>query len=372
MEGRRIEVANVTKRFGAFTAVSEVSLRVDPGEVVCLLGPSGCGKSTLMRMVAGLEEPSGGTIRLGGENVTFQSPERRRVGMVFQNPVVYPKMTVLENVLLPIKPGWFGRTERNRARDMARRAIQLVGLAEYEGRRVEDVGTTVQQRTSVAREIARETGVLVFDEPLTNVGVNERAEFEQSIRRLVKDSGQAAIYVTHDQTEAMTLGDRIAVMSEGKIVQDATPDEVYSTPATDFVAWFIGNPGMNVFNLLRGDRSASGQGGADHRLGSVVGLPAFMENAQVPRLAVSAGFRAEDVEVRSQPAQGFTDAKVSRSAVTVGGRRLLTLNAEGLMFKAKCPCNIGGTLSDNVWIRVPPQFISFFGKDGQRLDLGVN
>lgn len=355
-----IEVSDVTKRFGDFTAVADVELRVDSGEVVCLLGPSGCGKSTLMRIVAGLEEPTSGTVRLGGEDVTFKAPERRQVGMVFQNPVVYPKMTVLENVMLPIRPGWFRAAQSRQARETALRAIELVGLADFAHRRVEEVGTTVQQRTSVAREIARETGVLVFDEPLTNVGVNERAEFEQSIRQLVKESRTAAIYVTHDQTEAMTLGDRIAVMSEGRIIQDASPDTVYSEPATNFVAWFIGNPGMNMLDIAAPGANGSKAAGAAH-------LPELLHGFDFPAQAVSVGFRAEDVEIRDQPGPGFAGVQVMRSAVTVGGQRLLTLSAGEFTFKVKAHRDVVRRLDKEAWVRVDPTVVSYFGAGGVRL-----
>ncbi|MEX2536424.1 MAG: ABC transporter ATP-binding protein [Trueperaceae bacterium] len=233
----------VSKKFGSFTAVNDVSFDIPEGAFVCLLGPSGCGKTTTLRMIAGLENPTSGTIRMGGRDVTREAPRQRDVGMVFQDYALYPHMTLSENIAYPLKVRGQDKASRSeRAKEVAER-LQIGHLLE---RRPAEISGGQQQRSSVARALVHTPQVFLFDEPLSNLDAKLRLEARSFIKHLQKEVGVTAIYVTHDQSEAMALADTIAVMDKGEIVQMGPPLEVYRQPATTFVANFLGSPPMNL------------------------------------------------------------------------------------------------------------------------------
>ena len=233
----------VTKAFGPVTAVDDVSFEIEEGEIVCLLGPSGCGKTTTLRLIAGLEQPTGGTIHIGERDVTMVSPKGRDVGMVFQDYALYPHMTISDNISYPLKVRGVSKEERAaRAAEVAT-SLQIGNLLE---RRPAQISGGQQQRTSVARAVVHKPQVFLFDEPLSNLDAKLRLEARGFLKHLQQRLGVTAVYVTHDQAEAMALADRIAVMDGGRIVQMAPPLEVYHRPATTFVANFLGSPPMNL------------------------------------------------------------------------------------------------------------------------------
>ena len=231
---------------GQTPAVDDFSLEVNPGEFLVLVGPSGCGKSTTLRMVAGLELPTDGVIRIGARDVTRLPPKDRDIAMVFQNYALYPHMTVRENMAFALKLRHVPKDEIARRVDAA---AETLGLKPYLERLPKALSGGQRQRVAVGRAIVREPAVFLFDEPLSNLDAKMRVEMRAEIVRLHHALGATMIYVTHDQTEAMTMGDRIVVMNGGKIRQAATPDEVYNRPADRFVASFIGTPPMNFFPL---------------------------------------------------------------------------------------------------------------------------
>ena len=238
---------------GGTPAVDDFSLEVAPGEFLVLVGPSGCGKSTTLRMVAGLELPSSGRIFIGGREVTRLPPKDRDIAMVFQNYALYPHMTVRENMSFALKLRHFDKAEIRRRVDAAAEAL---GLVPYLDRLPKALSGGQRQRVAVGRAIVREPAVFLFDEPLSNLDAKMRVEMRAEIVRLHHRLGTTMIYVTHDQTEAMTMGERIVVMNGGRIQQASPPMEVYDHPANPFVASFIGTPPMNllppgVFDLGR-------------------------------------------------------------------------------------------------------------------------
>jgi ABC-type sugar transport system ATPase subunit len=236
-------VAKVYSR-GDAPAVSDFSLDVMDGEFLVLVGPSGCGKSTSLRMVAGLETPTSGRIYIGGRDVTDLPPKDRDIAMVFQNYALYPHMTVEENLSFGLKLRHLPKAE------IARRvasAAETLGLSQYMKRLPKALSGGQRQRVALGRAIVREPAVFLFDEPLSNLDAKMRVEMRAEIIRLHNRLGATMIYVTHDQTEAMTMGGRIVVMSAGRIQQVAPPLEVYGRPANQFVASFIGTPPMNLF-----------------------------------------------------------------------------------------------------------------------------
>ncbi|MCQ2368465.1 MAG: ABC transporter ATP-binding protein [Kiritimatiellae bacterium] len=225
-------------------AVDDFDLTVKDGEFLILVGPSGCGKSTSLRMVAGLETPTSGRILIGGKDVTNLPPKDRDIAMVFQNYALYPHMTVEENMAFALKLRGFKKEEIRRRVDNAAEAL---GLKEYLKRLPKALSGGQRQRVALGRAIVRDPAVFLFDEPLSNLDAKMRVEMRSEIIRLHQKLGATMIYVTHDQTEAMTMGERIVVMSEGKIQQVAPPMELYDNPKNPFVASFIGTPPMNLF-----------------------------------------------------------------------------------------------------------------------------
>ena len=238
-----VEFRTVTKSFGDFKAVSDVSFDIKDGEFVCLLGPSGCGKTTSLRMMAGLETPSAGQILIGGEEVTHLHPKDRNIAMVFQDYALYPHMNLADNIAYPLKVRGEAVSKRHaRAKDVA----DVLKIGQLLDRLPSQISGGQQQRTSLARALVYPAQVYLFDEPLSNLDAKLRLEARGFLNHLQRDMGMTAVYVTHDQAEAMALATRIAVMDQGRIVQFASPIEIYRRPATTFVANFVGNPPMNL------------------------------------------------------------------------------------------------------------------------------
>ena len=236
-----IEFVDVVKRYGTATAVDRISFAIRKGELVTFLGPSGCGKTTSLRLIAGLELPTSGQVRIAGRDVSRDPASERNVGMVFQSYALFPHMTVAENVA-------YGPTIRGvakaEARDRAREILAQVGLAGLEARLPSELSGGQQQRVAVARAIVQQPDVLLFDEPLSNVDAKLRRRVRAEIRDLQQRFGITAVYVTHDQEEALAVSDRIVVMKMGQIAQIGTPSELYEQPASSFVADFIGDANL--------------------------------------------------------------------------------------------------------------------------------
>jgi len=240
-----VEINDVVKRYGAFEVVHGINLSIQPKEFVVLVGPSGCGKSTTLRMVAGLEDISGGTVSIGGREVNKVAPKDRDVAMVFQNYALYPHLDVGENIA-------FGLRVRREKKDVVNKAVaeaaQILGLTEYLRRKPADLSGGQRQRVAMGRAIVRKPKVFLFDEPLSNLDAKLRTHMRAEIKLLHRRMEATSIYVTHDQVEAMTLADRIVIMNNGHIEQVGSPMEVFLEPANTFVASFIGSPPMNLID----------------------------------------------------------------------------------------------------------------------------
>ncbi len=239
-----LEFRGVVKRFGATNAVDGVSFSISPGEVFTLLGPSGCGKTTTLRLVAGLEEPDGGEILIAGKTVAaparglFAAPEKRQLGMVFQSYAIWPHLSVFENVAFPLR---VRREDNEGVQKRVLQVLEVVGLGGLAERGATQLSGGQQQRVALARALVYEPAILLLDEPLSNLDAKLREQMRVEIRALQRKLNLTVLYVTHDQAEAMTLSDRIAVVNRGRFEQVGAPEEVYEKPATPFVAEFLGH-----------------------------------------------------------------------------------------------------------------------------------
>ena len=237
-----VRLEHLTKHWGKVVAVDDLNLEIRSGEFVALLGPSGCGKTTTLLMIAGIYKPTSGYIRFDGRVVNKVPPKDRNVGMVFQSYALYPHMTVYENLTFPLK---LKKVPEEEQRRKARRIAEMMGIGHLLDRYPAQLSGGQQQRVALGRALIKEPALLLFDEPLSNLDARLRLTMRAEIKRLQMELGITSIYVTHDQVEAMTLADRIAVMREGRLQAFATPEELYERPRTLFVAGFIGNPPMN-------------------------------------------------------------------------------------------------------------------------------
>jgi len=238
-----VETRDVRKHFGDVHAVDGVDLATKEGEFLVLLGPSGCGKTTLLRMIAGLEDPTGGEILIGGQVVNDLPPRARKIAMVFQSYALYPHMTVFKNIAFPLRAQGMPRAEIPHKVEWA---AGLFGIEKLLHRKPRELSGGERQRVALARAVVREPAVFLLDEPLSNLDAKLRASARDELQQFQRRIGTTTIYVTHDQVEAMGLGDRIAVMQGGKVRQIGTPQEVYDEPADTFVAGFLGSPPMNM------------------------------------------------------------------------------------------------------------------------------
>jgi multiple sugar transport system ATP-binding protein len=306
-----ISVAGVAKSYGAFTALHAIDLTVADQEFLVLLGASGCGKTTLLRIVAGLDDPSRGIVRIGGQEVTSLPPRQRGIAMVFQNYAVFPHLTVFENIAFGLRMKKMPQADVERK---VTRAAEMMHIEHLLKRYSGQLSGGQRQRVAVARALAMEPAVLLMDEPLSNLDALLRLEMRAELKSVLQDSKTTTIYVTHDQVEAMSLADRIAVMHGGHIVQCARPIDVYRDPATRFVGSFIGNPPMN---FLPARKLAEGWQVA----GQVFDGPAAP--------AVEFAIRPEDLALAETGMAGLV-----KVIEPLGAHQLVTLQVEGAQFRA--------------------------------------
>ena len=273
----RVTLQGISKSYGSVTVLKPIDLDIADGEFLVLLGPSGCGKSTTMRMIAGLEAITDGKLLFDGRDVTGAHPRDRNVAMVFQNYALYPHMTVADNIGYPLKVAKVAKAERQAQIEAA---AKTVDLTPYLARFPRDLSGGQRQRVALARALVRSPGVFLLDEPLSNLDAKLRVAMRAEIKHLQRNLGVTMIYVTHDQIEAMTLADRVVLLSDGAIQQVGTPDEIYDDPANLFVAGFIGSPPMNFLAGQAKDGRFTAPGVTD--------LPCTGNGA------LTLGFRAED------------------------------------------------------------------------------
>lgn len=299
-----IHLTKITKSYGLQTALSDISLEIRDGELMVLVGPSGCGKSTLLRSIAGLEDVTAGDILIDEQRINDLAPHKRNVAMVFQSYALYPNLSVFENIAFPL------RATRNSAAEVKRRVeeiAQSLGLSEYLKRRPRELSGGQRQRVAIARAIIRSPKAFLMDEPLSNLDAKLRVRMRAEIMRLQRKLGTTTVFVTHDQVEAMTMGDRITVLNQGTIQQVGTPSEIYHRPANTFVASFIGAPAMNLATCVLHFHSQSGPapqsmataGPIQWHPGQLV-LPTELELDLEDGCEVVVGIRPEDLRLAEE------------------------------------------------------------------------
>ncbi|HEX5500698.1 MAG TPA: ABC transporter ATP-binding protein [Thermomicrobiales bacterium] len=359
-----IRVEGLLKTFGSLRAVDDITFSFPDSQVTCLLGPSGCGKTTLMRIIAGLEAPTAGDVYFGDRRMTDLPPRKREIGMVFQYPVVYKGISVRRNIELPLQSMKLSGAERRQRVDDV---IDLLGLGPTADLDVSRLDNGTRQKVAVAREVARQPRIILFDEPITNVDATSKLQLKRAFKELTRRLRQTIVYVTHDQTEAMTLADQIALMRDGQIVQCDEPRALYDHPADRFGGWFLGNPGMVFF-----ETTAAGRDGV-----AVLDSPALAAPLALPAVAVGApvayGIRPEHVQVRATAAPGFVAATLDRKSIQIGGQYLLQLAIPGLgeqSVKAKVAPERGGSLAagEVVWAGLPLDRVTVFDAAGARIE----
>lgn len=290
-----IKLNNLTKRWGDFVGADIQSLHIADKEFLVLLGPSGCGKTTTMRMIAGLEEPTGGEIWIGDRMVNDDLPKDRDVAMVFQNYGLYPHMTIFDNIAYPLKVRGVDKSE---IRPRVEKAAEQVELTQFLKRKPKALSGGQRQRVALARAIVRTPKVFLMDEPLSNLDAKLRVTMRAELKHLSRELQITTVYVTHDQIEAMTLADRVAVMKNGIIQQLGTPNEIYNDPANMFVAGFIGAPAMNLIN-----------GSVQDGMFVTTGGTRLVKLNTPDRENAVLGVRADDIQVHEK-GQGDIDVKI--------------------------------------------------------------
>lgn len=353
-----IELQRLRKTYGRVVAIKDLSLPIHDGEFLVLLGPSGCGKTTTLRAIAGLEILDRGRILIGGKDVTHLPPGKRGIAMVFQSYAVFPHMRVYDNIVFGLRMRGVPEDDQRQRAQQAAELLEIAGLLD---RYPAQLSGGQRQRVAVARAIVMQPDVLLMDEPLSNLDALLRLHMRAELKRLHRELGSTTAYVTHDQVEALSLGDRIAVMKDGEIVQVGTPTEVYDTPANRFVGSFIGTPPMN---FLPGTiRTADGR--VDVIAGGVaIPLPQDLRFVLARRSGanVIVGIRPEHIEVAMSSAEGAIPASIV-VLEPVGSHQLMTVRAGKELLKVTVAADADAQPGQPVWLRPNPARIRLMDAD---------
>jgi len=352
----QVKLSAVRKAYGPVVAVHGVDLVIEDGELVVFLGPSGCGKSTTLRMIAGLETITSGTLHIGDRDVTSLEPKDRNIAMVFQNYALYPHKTIRENLAFGLRMHKMDRAEIDKR---VKEASSVLGLDELLARKPRQLSGGQMQRVALGRALVREPEVFLLDEPLSNLDAKLRVKMREEIARLQKQVGTSMVYVTHDQVEAMTLADRIVIMKDGHVQQVGAPLEVYDRPANLFVAGFIGSPEMNLVEgrIMQG-RFQSGDFSIDLPQGMSV-----QENS-----TISLGIRPEHIEIDEVASDVAFTADVIEQ---LGAQTLCAGDAQGVRLRVMTTRRDDVRRGSGFSLRFPANRLHFFNSQtGERITTG--
>ncbi|SDH94824.1 multiple sugar transport system ATP-binding protein [Alteribacillus persepolensis] len=358
----QVRYENINKKFGNVHVLKNLHLTVNDGEFLVLLGPSGCGKSTALRMLAGLENPTSGEIYIGGQPVTDMDPKDRDISMVFQSYALYPHMSVFENITYPLKIRKVPKAERKKKADDIAEILEIGDLLK---RKPKELSGGQRQRVALGRSLIRQPNVFLMDEPLSNLDAKLRVHMRGEIKRLHSELGITSVYVTHDQTEAMTMADRIAIMEGGHLQQLASPDEIYHQPANRYVGGFIGSPAMNSVKGRLNVKTASLDFGT-------FTIPIDQEWQEILEKRLSGqdiylGIRPENVRVATKPAENSIKGEVY--VVEPLGKEVITIiRAGGHTIVAIVEPDLPLKMNQKVWLTFDEQKLHMFdGKTEEKV-----
>ena len=351
----RVVMENLTKKFGQFTAVKDFTLTLEHGELVCLLGPSGCGKSTVLNMLAGIQPVTSGRILFDEEDVTDLPPEQRGIGLVFQNYALYPHMTVMQNITFPLEIQNIPKDEREERAQAIAKLVHMDGML---GRKPKQLSGGQQQRVAIARALVKNPRLLLLDEPLSNLDARLRLEMREEIRRIQQETDVTTVFVTHDQEEAMSISDHIALMSAGVLQQHAPPQELYLEPRNQFVADFLGNPPINNFPGIWRDGHFEASPDARVRLEGFDAVP--------DGTAVNLAIRAESFVLADVAAPEHMTCTVD-SVYQMGKEEMALLTFAGIPFRAYMSADYGLKKGDTVHLALKNRGVFLFDREtGER------
>ncbi|GAW92366.1 ABC transporter ATP-binding protein [Calderihabitans maritimus] len=359
----RVQLVDVTKKFGGFIAVDNLNMTIEDGEFVALLGPSGCGKTTTLLILAGIYRPSSGHVIFDNRIVNDVLPKDRNLGMCFQSYALYPHMTVFENIAFPLK---LRKIPRGEIVKKVRRAAEVVEIQHLLDRKPAQLSGGQQQRVSLARALVKEPGLMLLDEPLSNLDARLRITMRAEIKRLQKNLGITMVFVTHDQTEAMSMADRIAIMDQGRLQDYSTPEELYNRPKNLFIANFIGNPPMNFVNV-----TCVQEGGSMHLRGPGINLelPDYLVERIGRRIRtqdVVLGVRPEDITLSGR-AENCIQGEIYLTE-PLGRDMLVDVRFGNERFKVLAPQKFRGQIGEPVNMYLKLDKIHLFDKkDGFNL-----
>ena len=338
-----VKLENVSKSWGDFKAVDDFNLTIEDEEFLVLLGPSGCGKTTTMRMIAGLEELSSGTIKIDDIIVNDLEPKDRDVSMVFQSYGLYPNMSVYENIRFPLK---IRKIKKSLHEKLVMRAVKMVELEKFLKRKPAELSGGQKQRVALARALVRNPNIFLMDEPLSNLDAKLRVSTRAQIKHLQNKLKITTIYVTHDQVEAMTLADRVVVMNNGKIQQIGSPKEIYNRPFNTFVASFIGSPPMNLIPISIRNKTSISQ-------------DLKFSNINIKDGKYTLGFRAEDASIENKG--NFTGPIYSIELL--GDSTIVTLKIKNNLLHIKTSNNFSSKIGEIVSVKIPNNLCHFFDSE---------
>jgi multiple sugar transport system ATP-binding protein len=347
-----VRFSGVSKTYdNSVLALARFDLEVRDGEFLVLVGPSGCGKSTTLRVLAGLEVPTTGELFIGDRNVTSMKPQERDIAMVFQNYALYPHMSVFDNMAFSLK---MKKMESSMIRRNVMDAAEILGISQYMDRKPRELSGGQRQRVALGRAIVRHPSVFLFDEPLSNLDAKLRVQMRNELSQLHTKLGSTMIYVTHDQAEAMTLGDRIVVLKDGYIQQTDTPLELYDHPDNSFVAGFIGSPSMNFLEVeLKDGTLAAGSFSIDDT-----------PFGRIPNGEYLFGIRPEDI----QPAEGSPLNGVVEVVETLGNENIIYMRFAGTQFAVRCGPRVQSSPGERFHFHMDLHRSHLFNEDGIRIE----
>jgi multiple sugar transport system ATP-binding protein len=354
-----VKIENLTKRFGKLDAVKDLDLEVTDGTLACLLGPSGCGKTTTLRMIAGLEKPDGGKIWIGDKVVNDLTPVQREIAMVFQFYAIYPGMTVRDNLAFPLKQK---KMQRDEIDSKVKKTAEMLRIGHLLDKDAMGLTAGEKQRIALGRAYVRDARVLLLDEPLTNLDARQRATMRVELKRIHEELKQTTIYVTHDQVEAMSMADKIGVMSQGVLQQYGSPSDLYDRPKSLFVAGFVGSPTMNFLDCARVEKDGK----------VLLEFEAFTSDVTDLKEALVGGskklvfgVRPHDISIQPRGGKGSIDAEVYLVEL-IGDQKIIDFKVANEIVKAVVPRTVRAAEGEKLTIAFDPKRIHVFDKETEK------